>query len=61
VKSTPGDDDLVAIVAAYVILTRERRRLAVVPAPMSRWRRAARLEGVEPAGAAPLDTDRHAR
>ncbi len=60
-KSAPGEDELVAIVAAYVILTRERRRLAVVPAPVSRWRRVARLEAVEPAGSTSLDTDRHAR
>jgi hypothetical protein len=61
VKSAPGEDELVAIVAAYVLLTRERRRLAVVPAPVSRWRRAARLEGVDSAGPVRLDPDRHAR
>jgi hypothetical protein len=44
-----------------VLLTRERRRLAVVPAPVSRWRRAARLEGVDSASPVRLDPDRHAR
>jgi hypothetical protein len=49
VKTAPADDELVAIVAAYVIVTREARRLAPVPPPMPRWRAAARAEGVTPA------------
>ncbi len=60
-KGEPGDDELVAIVTAYVILTRERRRLAAVPEPASRWRGTTRLEGVDPAGAAALDAQRRAR
>ncbi len=47
-KREPAGDDLVAIVAAYVIVMRERRTLAAVPAPapVSNWRRAARREAV---------------
>jgi hypothetical protein len=60
-KGEPGDDELVAIVAAYVILTRERRRLAAVPPPDSRWRRTARLEALEAAGAGTGDVEHRAR
>jgi hypothetical protein len=53
--TAPTDDELVAIVAAYVIVTREQRRIAAVPAPMPAWRRAARREGVAPSARAPRD------
>jgi len=47
-KGEPAGDELVAIVAAYVIVMRERRTLAAVPAPApaSNWRQAARREAV---------------
>jgi hypothetical protein len=58
VKHAPGDDELVAIVAAYVIVTREQRRLAVVPTPAARWRLAARLGDIDPSAAEALDPGR---
>ena len=43
-SAQPSADELVAIVAAYVIAARGRRGLAPVPEPVPAWRVAARLE-----------------
>jgi hypothetical protein len=40
----PDADELVAIVAAYVIAARDRRGIAAVPEPLPAWRLAARIE-----------------
>ncbi len=40
----PSADELVAIVAAYVIAARDRRGIAAVPDPLPPWRLAARID-----------------